>query len=358
MRKIMFITHQLTRTGAPIVMMEAVKLCVAAGFDVHMMSMVGGDLTEEVEKMGIPLSIRSDFMGDWQGFLTEIWDFDLVFVNTIVPVQTIHLLNLAPPKVIWWLHESDMFFDLYGKFMPDLKELKSHINIWSVSPLVHDIIEKRYGYDTRVMPFGIEDKREMIPVSGDEYDGKVRFITIGLYYKIKGVDILRAALEIMDTKVRDDCIFSFYGDIDDAEPDVIEPLNRIAKENSNIRVGGILGSDEVLKNIGGSDFVIVPSRVETMSTVAIEGMMMGIPSVISDNCGVTFYQQNGVDCLQFKSEDIKALAQRISDAYHLKKDDTESYDRMCNRARENYESAFSSEAFGERLVKAFSDILI
>ena len=95
MKKVLFITHQLTRTGAPIVMMDAVRILKDAGCEIHMISMDEGELRADVEALGIDITIRKEFMEDWKSFLEPIWNYDLVFVNTIVPLQTIHLLNLA-----------------------------------------------------------------------------------------------------------------------------------------------------------------------------------------------------------------------------------------------------------------------
>ncbi len=145
MKKVMFITHQLTRTGAPIVMMDAVRILQDAGCEIHMISMDDGELRADVEALGIDIEIHKEFMEDWKSFLEPIWNYDLVFVNTIVPLQTIHLLNLAHMPVIWWIHEPEVYFDVYGQWLPDFSTLKPHIHVWAVSPVVQEIIKRRCG---------------------------------------------------------------------------------------------------------------------------------------------------------------------------------------------------------------------
>ncbi len=356
MKKVMFITHQLSRTGAPIVMMDAVRILKDAGCEIHMISMDEGDLRSDVEALGIDITIRKEFMEDWKSFLTPIWDYDLVFVNTIVPLQTIHLLNLAHMPVIWWIHEPEVYFDVYGQWLPDFSTLKSHIHVWAVSPVVQEIIKRRCGYDAELVPFGIKDAAgafsgtDPIDSGSDKREKPISFLTIGVYCKRKGQDLLQKAIASLPEDVSQNCRFLFCGNQTDVEPEVYEPLNKYTAHTENVEILPELPHDEMLRTIKEADFLLIPSRQEPMPTVAAEAMMLSVPCVISDVCGVAQYltpDQNGII---FRSDDVPALCDAVAEAAALRQERPDDYQEMCIDARKVYEKEFSFDRFQEKLL--------
>lgn len=358
MKKVMFITHQLTRTGAPIVMMDAVRILKDAGCEIHMISMDEGELRADVEALGIDIEIRKEFMEDWKSFLTPIWDYDLVFVNTIVPLQTIHLLNLAHMPVIWWIHEPEVYFDVYGQWLPDFSQLKPHIHVWAVSPVVKDLIKKRCGHIADLVPFGIADASETFSGTDatDGVSGKqvVTFLTVGVYCKRKGQDLLQKAIEKLPAEVRSSCRFLFCGNQTDVEPDVYEPLKKYAAHEENVEILPELPHDEMLRTIKEADFLLIPSRQEPMPTVAAEAMMLSVPSVISDICGVARYLQNKENGIVFQSDRVPKLCEAIGEAVSIRLERPDDYREMCHEARMVYEKEFSLDGFREKLLKVIS----
>lgn len=355
MKKVMFITHQLTRTGAPIVMMDAVRILKEAGCEIHMISMDDGELRADVEALGIDIEIRQEFMEDWKSFLEPIWNYDLVFVNTIVPLQTIHLLNLAHMPVIWWIHEPEVYFDVYGQWLPDFSTLKPHIHVWAVSPVVQEIIKRRCGYEAELVPFGITDVAETLtstdPVDDSSNEQPVTFLTIGVYCKRKGQDLLQKAIASLSEEVSKNCRFLFCGNQTDVEPDVYEPLKKYASTAENVELLPEMNHDEMLRIIKQADYLLIPSRQEPMPTVAAEAMMLSVPCVISDVCGVAKYLTHDQNGVLFRSADVPALCEAIKEAITLRREQKENYPSMCNKARGVYEKEFSFDRFREKLLQ-------
>lgn len=376
MKKVMFITHQLTRTGAPIVMMDAVRILQNAGCEIHMISMDDGELRADVEALGIDIEIRKEFMEDWKSFLEPIWNYDLVFVNTIVPLQTIHLLNLAHMPVIWWIHEPEVYFDVYGQWLPDFSTLKPHIHVWAVSPVVQEIIKRRCGYEAELVPFGIADVAKTFARSADEKSAAtpssqlictegttdsdpqvVTFLTIGVYCKRKGQDLLQKAIAALPEEVTKSCRFLFCGNQTDVEPDVYEPLKEFAAHTENVELLPEMNHNEMLRSIKQADYLLIPSRQEPMPTVAAEAMMLFVPCVISDICGVAKYLRRKENGILFSSDNIGALSQAIQEAVGIRVKaggDSTTYTSLCRQARLVYERSFTLEVFQERLLSVFS----
>ena len=56
------ITHQLTRTGAPVVLLSLLKLLIADGHSVDLISLEDGALRSDFEEVHIPVAIMSSFV--------------------------------------------------------------------------------------------------------------------------------------------------------------------------------------------------------------------------------------------------------------------------------------------------------
>ena len=91
--RILFVTHQLSRTGAPIVLLDMIGVCLKEGCNVEVISLLDGELKSEIEQMGINVTIKDDFVNDWDNFRKYAEQFHAVVANTLITYQVIHVLN-------------------------------------------------------------------------------------------------------------------------------------------------------------------------------------------------------------------------------------------------------------------------
>lgn len=361
MKKVMFISHQLTRTGAPIVMMDAVRILKESGCDVHMISQSDGPLREDAEKLGIEVGIKNDFIIDWNNFLKSVWTYDLVLVNTLLPMQAVQLLNLAHMPVVWWIHEAETFFDMFEPLLFDFAELKPHVHVWAVSSVVQETIRRRRGYEAEVVPFCVPDAAGDAGITdrsgvgtSEDLDDTVTFLTIGDYCIRKGQDILQKAIEVLPEKTRQSCRFLFCGNQELYEPEVYEPLKSFAEREENVELIPYMPHEEMLKTIRKADYILVPSRQEPMSAVAAEGMMLSVPPVVSDICGIATYIDHERSGFLFESEKIEALCAIIEKATSFRRDREADYRAICANARAQYEKEFSEDRLREKLFEVMN----
>lgn len=61
MSNFLVVTHQLSYTGAPIVLLDMVRTLQKEGNNIDMISLLDGELRSEVEKMQISFLFRIDF---------------------------------------------------------------------------------------------------------------------------------------------------------------------------------------------------------------------------------------------------------------------------------------------------------
>lgn len=100
-KKILAITHQLSRTGAPIVLLDMLRLCKRQGYGVEVIAMLDGVLREELEQLNIPVYVRKSFIHQREEFLSYVNKFGLVIANTLIVYEPIQLLRLSDVPVLW-----------------------------------------------------------------------------------------------------------------------------------------------------------------------------------------------------------------------------------------------------------------
>ena len=117
-RKVLLVSHNLTISGAPLLLAETAVAMKTSGADVAMVNL-------GLQDSEFPLPVGKGFrtIPDEQSF-TFASEADLVIVNTAVTKTWVRdLLALHPGagrKIVWWIHEIDT--DLYAEGMQCLQE--------------------------------------------------------------------------------------------------------------------------------------------------------------------------------------------------------------------------------------------
>lgn len=351
-RKVLIITHQLTRTGAPLVLLDTIKMLRSHGYYLDVISLSDGILRDELEKMGISVRIQRRFLPVWKEFFTEAKGYDCVICNTLLTFEVIHILNLTDIPTIWWIHEPKEYFDMYKDMLPDLSALRSNIHMLAVSPVNRDIVKDLYGVDIPVMTIGVQDRYQKLheKVMHD----RIRFLCVGLYSYTKGQDVLASAITKLSKEALAKSEFIFCGDEKNADKDYLDDIVRLSKAFLNVSALDAMPHDSLMAEMRRADYVVAPSRLDSLPTVAIEGMMLGVPVILSDACGVARYL-NGEGGLVFPSEDVDSLRDTIENAISIR-EDTGRYDALVKSARKCYELNFNESIIEEELLSLINDI--
>lgn len=61
-KRILIISHQLSRTGAPIVLLDMIRIFWKHGYELEVIILLDGELREELEQMKIPVKVQERFM--------------------------------------------------------------------------------------------------------------------------------------------------------------------------------------------------------------------------------------------------------------------------------------------------------
>ncbi len=347
-KKILFITHQLSRTGAPIVLLDMIRLAASKGHEITVISLMEGELSEELCNMGISVTIKDDFWHDRENFSKYASGFSLVVANTLVTYQVIHALAGSVTPVLWWLHEGEQYFEYFKQVLPDFAHLPSNIHTVCVSSYVSRVIEKRYGVTLPLLPFCVKrmDDAEIDPDNSDPWlthftSAPVRFLICGTYSMVKGQDLAAAAIRELPKDIFMRCRFIFCGNEEMYDPKILNPVRALSKTfPDQVKMIASVPRAEVLLLMKYGDFLLIPSRIDPMPTVAVEAMMMGRINIITDVCGAAGYLEDGRSGILIPPDDAASIGYAIKNAVLLC-DDIEGYSLMAHASKKIYENNFS-----------------
>lgn len=342
-KKVLVITHQLSKTGAPIVLLDMIRILWKHGYSLEVVTMLDGELRTELEQMQIPLKVQEHFLSEPDAFFHYAGQFHLVVANTLITFEAVHLLKYMKIPVLWWLHEGRQYFEHFQTVLPDFRELPSNIHVFSVSRYVQQIVEERYGVETKILHFGVED----MPAAGSDRTGEqVRFLTAGTYSKVKAQDVLVQAIRDLPEEYLKRSAFYFCGNEEVYDETVFFPVKKLSEEYENVTLLHQLSRMETLRWMEECDCIVAPSRVEPFSCVAVEAMMKGKLCLCTEICGIAYYMQDGVNGFLTPPEDSERLKEKLMYIIDHKK----SMEQIKLAGRKTYETYFSLKVFEPKVL--------
>ena len=134
-----------------------------------------------------------------------------------------------------------------------------------------------------------------------------RFLFLGRWHRNKGIDLLLEALELLND---DD-----WSGIDTFEIQGGGPLESLVRSRVNVlesrgravKLGAFLSKDEAEKAIANSDWVVIPSRIESIPVIFSDAMKMSRPVVATPVGDLPRLMREwgcGIECRSTEPQDI------------------------------------------------------
>ena len=176
----------------------------------------------------------------------------------------------------------------------------------------------------------------------------------GSWEERKGQDIFLQAIGLLTEEERSCCEFYLVGSkSSNIGSGYEEKIRSLAAGREEVRLFKNMPHEKVIALYEEMDAVVVPSREESLSIVAIEAMMMGLPCIISDHVGVASELENGKEGLLFPSGESEVLAEKMR--YLLIH--PQAAVQMGQEGRRLYEEKFSEKRFAENILKTVNEII-
>lgn len=337
-RNLLFVTHELSLTGAPVVLLEAVRLAARRGDFCVVISPMDGLLKEKFLKLGAVVMVQNGR----DTFEQFAQDFDCAIINTLACSWAVRLLSGTPIAVLWWIHEGSFAVDALKEGVPG--EIAQNIHPFCVSEYSRTQLEKAgFDYHPGILRIGLEDKAAKYspcPPRGD----KTAFLTVGAVEARKGQDILLKAIECLPKAVSDKAEFYIVGSVYDTGLEAV--ILEACAEHGNIHFLPGIPREELMRLYSQIDCVLIPSRDDPLPTVGIEAAMFSKLPISSDCAGFAPAAAQYAGIPVFPSEDYKALAAQIEKVIN---NPAQAYTEG-KKLRRFYEELYSTESFEKAFV--------
>ena len=306
-KRALILSHELTMTGAPIVLTSAVPVLRSMGFEVVVLGPADDGSLPLFLDAGAAVVTRPDCVTS-----SALWGLatsaDLVLANTVVEAPVVNTLNGSFVPVLWWLHDAFAGYPFISHSIP--KALGKNVHLCAVgshaTAAMHSV---RPDFAIEQLIYGLPDyAAEQFP----RYDisfagGRPLFVTVGSLEHRKGPDIFCNAIRLLPSAVREKAAFLFVGKAaDKGMYNAVDSLVRDYPQTVFYRKR--LERPEVKSLMEQCNCVVCASRDDPMPTFVTEGLIFGKPSIVSEHTGTAGLVTEGVDGFLYKDDDPQQLA--------------------------------------------------
>ena len=350
---LLFVSHDLSLSGAPMMLFHAARWCQQNGIFTVVMAPKDGPLREKLEAEGIPLIIDPLILTGHESFARFARDFDCIVANTIRSGAVVRAMQTESVPILWWLHEPGSVGEHYIR---EDKKLRAAL------PLADMLLAPSERTAEVYRPFTdrpVKCVRNAIPdlalkrgKNGNVAGGPLRFLLLGSIEPRKGQDVFVQALALLPRELQEAARFQIAGRI--LDPDFWPKVEAVATTLKNFSVKGALNHEEAIELMNGADVVISASRDEAMPTVTIlEAMSLGKAVIATAVGGAREVLVEGDNSLLVRPEAPDALAAAIRRLI----EDPLLASELGKKARATYEKNFTMERFGNEFRKLMDDVI-
>ncbi len=355
---VLFISHELSVSGAPKAVLQACRAVQQAGGYVAVISLRDGPVKQELEQLDIPVIISTTYIESSPELLEFASHFHVVCANTVFTHRAVlHLQDTVP--VIWRVAEGRFIEEEYTKKCVEVETaLKTARNIYAVSEYTASYLEK-YNNNVKILYLGLPDAyAEYVKAMGNSSsitpNGKLAFCMVGTIEKRKAHDVLIDAVLQMPEGTRRKAVFHIVGkSIHDESAKYERSVIQKARRVKEIIFHGELIGQRKYSVLANSDVLICISRDDPNPQVVIEGMMFGKPCIISENVGQRRLMVNGVNGFIVGTADSTSLCMLLTKVI----DNPEILEPIKKRSRQIYLDNFTEGRFNRELIKIFNAVI-
>ena len=347
-KNIAFISHELSLTGAPIIIYNLATYLVGKGYFITIISPQEGELITKYKEAGIPVIIDASILENpSSGSQKFLANFDLVVANTILSWRVVHLSKEIGIRAIWFIQETE-----FGKQLSysDKNVSKAFEVADSVMFLTHaqanmykDFIKDKF----QVIYPGIQNPDLQNDLKHEE--GKFRILHVGSIEPRKGQDILVKGILSLPKKYSD--IFEFYMVGRFLDKDYQTQLEKSIKSLNNVHLIGQVKHEDLGKYYKMADVFVCTSRDEALGLVIPEAMSYSKAIISSNVGGIPEIIDDKINGILIQNEDHTALISNLIRLY----EDKIFRSMLEENAYKKYNENFTLEKYGDRFLKVMQD---
>lgn len=343
-KDLLLVSHDLTLSGAPILLVYLAEHFRAQGYFVTVMSPLDGELANTLRERNIPVIVDATLADEPDPLTAKLMAaFDLVVANTIASWPAVLAAKQSQTPVLWVLHESHDGRRLVDEQPRVAQALAAADDVVFACDFTRSLYEPfdRAG-NFRVMPYGA---RPLQAVPAARPDGRVRIVHIGSVERRKGQDIFLDSLVRLAASCKSKLEVVMIGR--PLRPDFLEGIRPMLQSLDFVSYLGQVPHAEIAGHVAAADIFVSSSRDEVFPVTILEAMSLGKPVIATAVGGVPEMLRDGVDGLVVPSEDSAALATAIERLTA----NAEARQAMGTAARQRFFESFTIDKLGDRLLQ-------
>ena len=339
-RQAWLVTHDLSLSGAPKLVVEIATLLAAKGWAVTVLSPTDGPFRAPLVAAGAVVIVAAELIDRTSTLLTGLVRSaraDVVICNTVNADAAVLALARHFPT-LWYIHEVSLLRQRLNAEPEVARALSLPRLIWAGSELPAAIL-RGHRADVSVAPYGL-DPIGIIggpdPTSGD------RRLRIGLFGSVeprKGQDLAVAALTMLPDDVRGQIRLCLYGR--ELDPAFAEAVRAAAAALPEASFGGELGPDEYRRAMLECDAVLVSSRDDTLPLVSLDALGAGLVLMCTPTTGTAAALAPGVSGFVASESTADGIAAMLAEAVARRTD----WRAIGFAGRAVFNARFSKDAF-------------
>lgn len=359
-KKILIIINEMSYSGAPLSSLAQCNILRQAGAEVEVWSLRDGELFSTYKEQGFNPRIVQIHEFERSYIHDRIKQFDLALVCTVLSISAADACMKLIPTIFYIRSDGRLITHFLQKaitFQKDYERfysLKNAEYIVAVSDYCGNWVKENLNPNVYVINNFLEDKYDEYAetCSADESneqettDRRIKFLALGSIEHRKGFDVYLDAFEDLSREERDSCEIHFAGRLLKGSEDYYRTItDRASRLKNCFYHGEITDRDEIYRLIMDCDVIVVPSRNESSSRVAIEGAMMGKPIIVTEDIGAKYLVNEQTGWI-VETGSVEGLASAFRSALSVK----ESLAEMGRCARQMYLETSTPEIYSERFI--------
>lgn len=338
---ILLVSHDLSNSGAPKIVLDLARILLAEGHYVCVLSPADGPMRARLNACGADVIVDALALTRNSNVFDFAKNFDFAIANTVVTWTFVKQMGAIIP-VYWYIHEGELvahYANVTSEFIPAFQQAAG---VWVGSGksgryLAHYGIE---GFE--VVPYGIEETA--IETRAREQTAMVVGL-FGSFEPRKGQDLAVLGMMSVPEAERRAIELRLFGRILDKV--FYEAIRDIAGNDPSIVFGGELTPEAYLEELAQIDVLIVPSRDDTLPLVSLDALAASKVVVVSTTTGTSEWLEHGRSAFVLEHNSPDEIGETLR---HLSVE-RERWIGVGSAGRACFDENFSWDRFTARIVE-------
>lgn len=287
-RKVLLVSYEMSYTGSPMAVLNLAKAFKKLKYEIDVWTLNEGEFQVEFEKLGI--RVQAIAFKSMDNFTIEkrLSGYEYIIANTVFCAEFAEWVS-AFSNTILYIHEAQNVADLAKACNIRRKSIEMASNVFCVSEYAKKSILDQYNIkNIYVLPNYVE--KVFLPKKKKK-DNKIRFLVSGTYEYRKGQDVVEEAFLEMPSDFRKKAELHFVGAMPEWSRDYQNSIKE--KKIDNIYIHNkICDRKELFRFYDYVDVIVVASRDESCSLVALEAAMLKKCIFVTENTGASYVVAN------------------------------------------------------------------